>query len=160
MSNRHLIQDHFAQVPLFSGLGSKDKRAVRDLFSEIDVVAGHVLARQQSRASEFLIIVSGTASVDRNGLHVADLGPGDFHGEISLLDGGRRTATVTATSPTHIMVATQREFVAMLASFPTIARQVLPVLASRVPVSWTSRTAMPASTRERALVARSRHLKS
>lgn len=83
------------------------------------------------QASEFLVIVSGTASVDRNGLHVADVGPGDFHGEISLLDAGRRAATVTATSPTYIMVATQREFIAMLETYPTIAREVLPTLAAR-----------------------------
>lgn len=65
-------------------------------------------------------------------MHVADVGPGDFQGEISLLDGGPRTATVTATSPMVIMVATQLEFFALLDRVPTIARQMLPALAHRV----------------------------
>ena len=124
--------DHLAQVPLFSRLSAKEREQVRSLMTKVDIPAGTVLARQGATGHEFFIILSGSASVDRDGEHLADVGPGDFQGELSLLDGGPRTATVTTTSPTVLMVATQVEFNALLDSAPSIARQMLPALAHRV----------------------------
>lgn len=124
--------DHLAQVPLFSRLSAKEREQVRSLMTKVDIPAGTVLARQGATGHEFVIILSGSASVDRDGEHLADVGPGDFQGELSLLDGGPRTATVTTTSPTVLMVATQVEFNALLDSAPSIARQMLPALAHRV----------------------------
>ena len=135
MLRKHAVADQLSQVPLFSHLGDKELLAVRRLMTEAHVAEGQVLAREGTRGSEFFIIVAGTASVDRGGVHVADVGPGDFQGEISLLDGGPRTATVTATSEMTIMVATNGEFHAMLDSTPTVARQMLPALAHRVRVA-------------------------
>jgi CRP/FNR family transcriptional regulator, cyclic AMP receptor protein len=132
MNLRHTVDDQLAKVPLFSCLGPKELLAVRSLLTQADVQPGHVLAREGSHGTEFFIIVNGTASVDRQGVHVADVGPGDFQGEISLLDGGPRTATVTATSPMTIMVATAHEFRTMLDNTPAVARQMLPALAHRV----------------------------
>jgi CRP-like cAMP-binding protein len=63
---------------------------------------------------------------------VAQVGPGDFQGEISILDGGPRTATVVSTSDLVALVATAQEFNAMLDAAPTIARKMLPALARRV----------------------------
>jgi CRP/FNR family transcriptional regulator, cyclic AMP receptor protein len=126
------VDEHFAAVPLFSRLGNDELDAVRGLFTELSVDKGRVLARQGSLGHEFIIIIDGTASVDRDGTHVADVGPGDFQGEISLLDGGLRTATVTATSPMTILVASVNEFDTLLDNVPTIARQMLPALAHRV----------------------------
>jgi len=132
MNQRHAVEDGLAEVPLFSCLGPKEMLTVRGLLTQADVKSGHVLAREGTHGTEFFIIVNGTASVDRGGVHVADVGPGDFQGEISLLDGGPRTATVTATSPMRVMVATTHEFRTMLDNTPAVARQMLPALAHRV----------------------------
>jgi CRP/FNR family transcriptional regulator, cyclic AMP receptor protein len=86
----------------------------------------------RKRGQEFFVIISGSASVDRGGVHLADVGPGDFQGEIALLDGGPRTATVTATTPMKLLVATHREFSSLLDTTPLIARRMLPALAHRV----------------------------
>ncbi len=126
------IDDHLAGVPLFSRLSSKEREQVRGLLTEVRVPEGQVLARQGAQGQEFFIIIEGTATVERDGAHLADVGPGDFQGELSLLDGGPRTATVTATSPMVLMVATRREFTSLLDVAPTIARQMLPALAHRV----------------------------
>ncbi|MDO8363998.1 MAG: cyclic nucleotide-binding domain-containing protein [Actinomycetota bacterium] len=132
MSHRHDVDEHLLKVPLFSRLDDKELIAVRSLLTEVEVQTGAVLAREGTHGHEFLIIVSGTASVDRGGVHVADVGPGDFQGEISLLDGGNRTATVTATSPMTLLVASNQEFHSLLENTPSIACRMLPALAARL----------------------------
>jgi CRP/FNR family transcriptional regulator, cyclic AMP receptor protein len=132
MSSKNPIDGHLAGVPLFSRLSDKEREQVRSLMTETTVSSGTILAREGAIGQEFFIIVSGTAKVERGGNHLADVGPGDFQGEMSLLDGGPRTATVTATSDMTIMVATQREFSSLLDAAPMIARQMLPALAQRV----------------------------
>ena len=132
MSNRMTHDDQLAHVPLFGHLSRKERREVDQLMTQVDLEPGQVLAHQGATGHEFFLIVGGTAKVERDGVHVADVGPGDFQGEISLLDGGPRTATVTATSPMVIMVATQIEFFALLDRVPALARQMLPALAHRV----------------------------
>jgi CRP/FNR family transcriptional regulator, cyclic AMP receptor protein len=132
MRHHAALDDHLSNVPLFATMSLKEREAVRALLSEVDVPAGARLAREGAIGHEFFIIVSGTASVEHEGVHVADVGPGDYQGELSLLDGGRRTATVTATSPMTVMVASQQEFNQLLDEHPTIARRMLPSLAARV----------------------------
>jgi CRP/FNR family transcriptional regulator, cyclic AMP receptor protein len=132
MIHKHEVDEHLLRVPLFSRLSEKELQQVRSLLTEVNIKPGVVLARQGSTGHEFFIIVSGSASVDRDGEHLADVGPGDFQGEISMLDGGPRTATITATTPMTIMVASHQEFNSLLDSAPMIARQMLPALAHRV----------------------------
>jgi CRP/FNR family transcriptional regulator, cyclic AMP receptor protein len=132
MRHHAALDDHLSNVPLFSNMSLKEREAVRALLSEVDVPTGARLAREGAIGHEFFIIVSGTASVEHDGVHVADVGPGDYQGELSLLDGGRRTATITATSPMIVMVASQQEFNTLLDEHPTIARRMLPALAARV----------------------------
>ena len=132
MHHKASDDDPLAHIPLFASLTEKDRAAVRSLLTEVRIEPGTVLARQGAIGHEFFVIVSGTASVDRDGEHLADVGTGDFQGEISLLDGGERTATVTATSPMTILVATHQEFNSLLDTTPAIARQMLPALARRV----------------------------
>jgi CRP/FNR family transcriptional regulator, cyclic AMP receptor protein len=126
------VDEMLAKVPLFSRLDRKEMQAVRSLFSQVDIQKGNVLAREGSQGAEFFVILSGTASVDKAGTQIAEVGPGDFQGEISLIDGGPRTASVTATSDMIIMVASKREFDSLLDSTPTVARQMLPALAHRL----------------------------
>ena len=120
------------KVPLFSGLGSKELRHIGGLLTPLDVKVGTTLTREGHAGHEFVIIVEGSASVSRDGVEIATVGAGDFQGEISILDGGPRTATVVATTPMKVLVASHQEFLSLLDESPDIARKMLPALAHRV----------------------------
>jgi CRP-like cAMP-binding protein len=126
------VDEALASVPIFAGLGEKDLGAVRGMLTGVHLDAGTVLAREGAGGHEFFIVESGTAKVERDGQLIAEVGPGDFLGELSLLDGGARTATVTATSAMSVLVATHREFTDLLDRAPTIARHMLPSLVARL----------------------------
>jgi CRP-like cAMP-binding protein len=124
--------DHLRRVPLFAALGSRDLQEVARLVDEVDVPAGHVLTTQGRSGGEFFVIVSGRAHVERDGVRVSTLGDGDFLGEIALVDGGPRSATVTAETPLQLLVLAHREFHSLLDQYPSIQRSVLTALAERV----------------------------
>ena len=128
----HDVDDPLAHVPIFSGLTAEQRVEVRSLMTAVDVQPGNVLVKQGSYGNEFFVIEAGTAEVTRDGVVVAEVGPGDFQGEISLLDGGLRTATLTATSPMTVLVASHREFNSLLDRAPIIARHMLPGLVHRL----------------------------
>ena len=88
-----------AAVPLFAGFNRREIEALGRLMDEIDVKEGRVLTREGASGREFFIVVSGRVRVERNGRKVNELGPGDFLGEIALIDHGPRTATVIASEP-------------------------------------------------------------
>lgn len=132
MRNRDDKAGMLRKVPLFSGCTAKELDQVGSLLTELRVESGHVLVREGAGTPEFFIIIEGTASVTRNGKEIGKVGPGDFVGEISIIDGGPRTATVTATSPMVVDVATHAEFAGLLDSAPEIARNLLPTLARRI----------------------------
>jgi CRP-like cAMP-binding protein len=79
-----------------------------------------------------MVIVRGSVAIERDGQRVNTLGPGDFFGEIALVAGGPRTATVTTDEPSTLLVITHRDFHALMDEFPDIAIQVLTTLAHRV----------------------------
>jgi CRP/FNR family transcriptional regulator, cyclic AMP receptor protein len=78
------------------------------------------------------VIIEGTATVRRNGRKVATFGPGDHFGELALLDGGPRTATVTADTPLKLLVIGQREFSGVLDEVPGLAQKVMLSLAQTI----------------------------
>jgi len=120
------------KVPLFAGCPNRDLHEIESLADEVEVPAGKVLMRQGDTAQEFFAIVEGHLQVDRDGKSVARLGPGDFVGEIGLVDGGPRTATVTADSPARLLVMGRREFHSLLDGHPGIRLEVLEALARRI----------------------------
>ncbi len=124
--------DLIAGVPLFGGCRGRDLEEVGRLADEVDVPAGKVLMREGEAAHEFVIVVEGTLRVERAGREIARLGPGQFAGEIGLVDGGPRNATVIADSPTRLLVLGHREFVSILDRFPSIQRLVLLAMAQRL----------------------------
>ncbi|HYH92287.1 MAG TPA: cyclic nucleotide-binding domain-containing protein [Candidatus Saccharimonadales bacterium] len=124
--------DMLGKVPLFAGLQRRDLEQVGRECDEVDLPAGRVIAKQGSWAEEFFIILDGTVDVTRDDKHLADLGPGDFFGEMALLGKIPRTATVTATTAVKVLVLGHREFNSVLASHPSIQSAVLQALASRV----------------------------
>ena len=120
------------RVPLLSGLGKRDIEEVGRLAEEIDLPAGHVLMREGASGNEFFVIVDGTVMIDRGGATIRSLGPGDFLGEIALVDDGPRTATATTESPAKLLVVGHREFHSLMNQFPAIQTCVLQALAQRV----------------------------
>ncbi|CAN5746977.1 hypothetical protein BH23ACT5_BH23ACT5_18610 [soil metagenome] len=100
-------------LPLFASLSRKELALVARHADEIEIPAGRELVREGEVAREFFVIVSGTATVSKKGEAVAELGPGDFLGEIGLLETARRVATVTADTPMHLLVMFGPEFTAV-----------------------------------------------
>lgn len=121
-----------AKVPLFAGMGQRELESVGQLCDEVDLPAGRTLTREGESGNEFFVIVDGSVAVTRGGATVATLGPGDFLGEIALVDHGPRTATTTTTTPTRVMVMGVREFHSLLDGSPAIQSTVLQALAARV----------------------------
>jgi len=119
-------------VPLFAGLAGRELEEIGRLAETVDLPAGRELTRQGAFGNEFFVIVEGQADVERDGRHIRTMGPGDFLGEIALVDGGVRTATVRTTGPSRVLVVGHREFHSLLDRFPKIQLAVLQALAERV----------------------------
>jgi CRP/FNR family transcriptional regulator, cyclic AMP receptor protein len=98
----------------------------------VDVPAGRTLAQQGAIGREFVVLVEGTAAVTRDGTQLAVLGPGAFFGEMSLLEGKPRAATVTTLEPTKLLVLTSTEFNSVVSTMPSVDHKMLSVLAGRL----------------------------
>jgi CRP-like cAMP-binding protein len=132
MASTDTKRDAIRGVPMFARLGDRQLEEIGRLADEVDVAAGHVLMREGAIGEEFFIILAGQVEVQRGGTVIRTLGPGDFLGEISLIDHGPRSATATCISACRLLVLAHREFNTLLADFPDIERQVLVALAERV----------------------------
>lgn len=119
-------------VPLFSGMTDRSFEAIANLASETSYASGDELVRQGTPGHEFIIIVSGRARVERDGKHIRELGPGDFLGEISLVDGSPRTATVTALDPIHAVTVQRDGFLDLIDRIPVFRLEVLNALTQRI----------------------------
>jgi CRP/FNR family transcriptional regulator, cyclic AMP receptor protein len=124
--------DQIARVPLFSACSQRELARVVKAVDEITVEAGRVLVEQGRAGHECYVIVAGEASVDRDANIIATLGPGDTIGELAVLDGGPRTATVTAITELDLLVLGQREFAALVSEVPSLSHKILVNLARRV----------------------------
>ncbi len=124
--------DHLAAVPLFAALSKRDLQKIAKASTQLSVEAGRTLVEQGSTGHEGFVILDGEATVKRNGRKVATLGPGDVFGELSLFDGGPRSATVTASTALDVLVIGQREFTGVLDEVPGVAHKILANLAGRV----------------------------
>ena len=119
-------------VPLFAGCTKKELRELAARTDEIDLREGYVLMREGRPGREFVVLVEGSARVTRDGNVLADLGEGDWVGEIALLTNVPRTATVTATSPIRVLVITDRSFRRLVETMPSIALKVLASVGDRL----------------------------
>ncbi len=117
---------------LFSGCSASELRKIRSSLDEVVVPEGKVLVEEGRVGLEFFLIVSGTATVSRNGKKVATLGPGGYFGEMALLDRKPRSANVVSDTEMDLLVLSQRQFNSLLQSVPTIARKLLAAMAQRV----------------------------
>jgi CRP/FNR family transcriptional regulator, cyclic AMP receptor protein len=124
--------DSLAQIPLFVACSKKELQKIAKAVDEISVDAGRELVTQDKRGREAFVIVSGEATVKRNSRKIATLGPGDHFGELALLDGGERTASVEATSPMTLLVLGQREFTGLIDEVPGLALKIMASLAATI----------------------------
>src|SRR3954465_8146922 len=124
--------DKLGDVPLFSACSRKDLQRIAKASDEVEVKAGRVLVDQGRPGHEFFLILEGTATVRRNNRKVAQLGPGQYFGELSLLDRGPRTASVVADTDMRVLVLGQREFLGVLDDVPGLAYKILRIMAHRL----------------------------
>ncbi len=124
--------DHLSSISLFSALSRKELQRVARASDTVEEKEGHELTRQGDVGREMFVIVEGSATVKRNSRKIGSAGPGDAIGELSLLDKGPRTATITTDSPTTVLVLGAREFAGVLDEVPGIAHKIMASLASRV----------------------------
>ena len=115
---------HLREFPLFAELSRRQLAKIAPHARTIDVESGEHLVREGDFAHEFFLIESGRAAVVASGRHVADLGPGDFLGEIGLMRSGERTASVVAAGPVRALVIDEPGFRRMSRSIPTVAAQI------------------------------------
>jgi CRP/FNR family transcriptional regulator len=125
-----------AKVPLFEGLSQTHLRSVAALAEEVRYSAGRMIVRTGTPGAAFYVIVEGTAKVVRGKIATAKgtwgLGPGDFFGEMALLDGGPRTASVVAETPLTTIRVERAPFRQMLREEPDIALKLLESMAVRM----------------------------
>jgi CRP/FNR family cyclic AMP-dependent transcriptional regulator len=125
-------QDLLGQVPLFAGFSEADLEELGAIADEIDVRPGTVLTREGYREGAFFVIESGTVRIERAGQTVNTLGPGEFLGEIALLDGGPRTATATAETDCRLLSMTYQMFHELLDASPSIRAAILETVGQRL----------------------------
>jgi CRP-like cAMP-binding protein len=131
-SDRELIE-RLKKVPLFEGLSDRELRDVEDRGRIVEHRAGHEIVQEgRETAAAFHLILEGTASVLQHGGVRSHLGPGDYFGEISLLDGKPRSATVKTESPVRTFALAATSFDPLLDKFPELSRKLLRGLCAHV----------------------------
>ena len=119
-------------VSLFSACSNRELARIASLADEIEVPEGKVLIRQGEPGREFFVIVEGKAKVSARGKGAKTLGPGAGIGELSLLDQGPRSATVTAVSDMYLLVLDSRSFSSLIVEVPSVTGKIFRVMAERL----------------------------
>lgn len=133
--------EYLQRVPIFQECSQRQLRAVAAITSVLGEPAGTVLTRLGEPGNEFFLIVDGSVRVDVTADKHVRLGPGQFFGEMSLLDGGPRSATVVAETPVRVLVIERRNFARLLSEVPQLTHTLLATLTRRVREAERSPTA-------------------
>ncbi len=115
---------HLESIPLFAGLSRKERRMVAQRADEVDIDPGREIVREGDFPYEFFAIREGTVEVKRGDQHLAEIGPGDFFGEMGLIDDAPRNASVIARSPVSAVVMTGQAFRQIDREFPEVAKTI------------------------------------
>jgi len=124
--------ERLREIPIFEGCNQRQLRSVARIARVFDVVAATVLARAGEPGDEFFLIMDGTARVEVSTEKHAPVHPGEFFGEMSLLDGGLRSATVVADTSVRLLVISRRHFSVLLKEVPGLTQTLLVTLSRRV----------------------------
>jgi CRP-like cAMP-binding protein len=127
-TGRHVLQ----RVPLFAGLRPEQLDLVARLGNTQHVESGQVLVKEGEVGSELIVIDHGSVRIERKGQVVARLGSGDYVGEMALLDGLPRSATVIADEPSSLFVIQKHTFDHVLENNPELRAELLLTLVSRL----------------------------
>ena len=119
-------------VALFSACTNAELARIASLVDELEVPDGTVLTKEGGPGREFFAVIDGKAEATLRGKKLATYGPGDFFGEMSLLDQGPRSATISAKTPLKVYVLDTRRFSTLLDKHPAVARKILRILAQRL----------------------------
>lgn len=130
MRSKRELADVLAQVGLFAKCTKSELRTVARHAESVRLGAGEVLTRQGDPGDAFYVLLDGEATVEADGRVTGTLGPGDYLGELALLDGGARSATVTTTTDAEVAVLGVRMFRTLLREFPDLTTQLLAGLAA------------------------------
>jgi CRP-like cAMP-binding protein len=112
------------ESPLFAGLNRKERQALAPRTDEVDLEQGRVIVREGEWPYEFFAIEQGTVEVRRGDQLLAELGPGDFFGEMGLVSDTRRNASVVASSPVTVIVMTAQAFRQTAREMPEVATKI------------------------------------
>jgi CRP/FNR family transcriptional regulator, cyclic AMP receptor protein len=115
-------------VQVLNSLSGRYLKHIGHLLDETKVKPGTVLVRQGDKGSEFYLIVDGQAIVEKNGKNIRRLGPGDFFGEISVIDRGTRLASVISETEMTVMIVSHRSFMELLDTVPGFSKAMLGAL--------------------------------
>ena len=131
-----LTQDRRTELlggcPLFGGVNQDDLRAIGERALEVDFPADHVVARQGEIGTGLFVIIAGGVRLVRDGEEIARIGPGDFFGEMSVIDGLPRVAQVATTEPTRCLALASWDFERLVIEHPTIGLAILRGLSARL----------------------------
>jgi CRP-like cAMP-binding protein len=129
-------ENALSRVSLFSNLEPKYIKGIAQICTERDFAAGDQLMKQGEDGIGLFIILTGKVKIEKTDMsgrqvELAANGPGDIMGELAVLDGAKRTATVTATEPTKCLVLAAWEFMSFMKVHPEVAIQILPIVVTR-----------------------------
>jgi CRP/FNR family transcriptional regulator, cyclic AMP receptor protein len=124
--------EDIAAIPLFASLSQSELQELAPWFQEQTTSEGVRLCGEGAAGYSFFVITEGKAVVTADGARLRDLGPGDFFGEIAMLDGGRRSATVTTTSPAKLLVMFGTDFRRLQDAQPDVAARLEEAMQQRL----------------------------
>ncbi|MFK7919205.1 MAG: cyclic nucleotide-binding domain-containing protein [Ilumatobacter sp.] len=123
--------DQLRSLSLFEGVTDDELTGLADQFTEFEMVAGSSLAKQDDFAYKFFVVLDGDVDVHRDFQHIAEMGSGEFFGEVALVKGEKRNARVTAKTRCRLACMMGWDFKAMTEKFPSIAARIDAVVAER-----------------------------
>lgn len=126
------LQQQLASVPLLAGLDDRSRRRLAEIGKRRTYAADESIVKEGSTGTALYIVLSGTARVERGGEKLGELNPGDFFGELALIEEHPRSATVIATEPTDCLLFPAWEFTALLEEHPVIALPIMRALIGRL----------------------------
>ena len=120
------------RVPLFASCKPGVLEEIGRLADEVEVPDGYTLIREGTFGEQFVLIVEGRVRIDRGGRTLKTMGPGEFLGEIALIDHGRTTATATTEGPARLFVVSHQGFNSLLDQSPALRSEIMTALANRI----------------------------
>ena len=117
---------------LMQGMTDRTLEAIGDLATEVQFASGEAIVREGDPGDAFYVITAGSAVVQQNGARLRELGEGDFFGEISLIDGAPRTATITATDEVSALTLQREQFQRLIDEHPSVRLELLMALTERL----------------------------